>query len=254
MAAETLVLCLALFVIAALYASVGHGGASGYLALLSLSTFASMNSSWLKQHAWVLNLVVASLAFYHYQKAGFHRPKLSFMFIAASLPAALYGGTLKVDGVVYDTLLSAALLFAAYRLATSKQLEEHSQSNPLPSLQTSIPIGASIGVISGMIGVGGGIFLSPILVLKRWATPKAAAATAALFIWVNSAAGLFGAHLSGQLSLSFDPLASFVLAVACGGYIGSKFGAEKAPQTTVRLLLICVLVLATAKRGIDLLS
>jgi uncharacterized membrane protein YfcA len=213
-----------------------------------------MNSSWLKQHAWVLNLVVASLAFYHYQKAGFHRPKLSFMFIAASLPAALYGGTLKVDGVVYDTLLSAALLFAAYRLATSKQLEEHSQSNPLPSLQTSIPIGASIGVISGMIGVGGGIFLSPILVLKRWATPKAAAATAALFIWVNSAAGLFGAHLSGQLSLSFDPLASFVLAVACGGYIGSKFGAEKAPQTTVRLLLICVLVLATAKRGIDLLS
>jgi uncharacterized membrane protein YfcA len=254
MAAETLVLCLALFVIAALYASVGHGGASGYLALLSLSTFASMNSSWLKQHAWVLNLVVASLAFYHYQKAGFHRPKLSFMFIAASLPAALYGGTLKVDGVVYDTLLSAALLFAAYRLATSKQLEEHSQSNPLPSLQTSIPIGASIGVISGMIGVGGGIFLSPILVLKRWATPKAAAATAALFIWVNSAAGLFGAHLSGQLSLSFDPLASFVLAVACGGYIGSKFGAEKAPQTTVRLLLICVLVLATAKRSIDLLS
>jgi uncharacterized membrane protein YfcA len=176
------------------------------------------------------------------------------MFIAASLPAALYGGTLKVDGVVYDTLLSAALLFAAYRLATSKQLEEHSQSNPLPSLQTSIPIGASIGVISGMIGVGGGIFLSPILVLKRWATPKAAAATAALFIWVNSAAGLFGAHLSGQLSLSFDPLASFVLAVACGGYIGSKFGAEKAPQTTVRLLLICVLVLATAKRSIDLLS
>ena len=254
MAAETLVLCLALFVIAALYASVGHGGASGYLALLSLSTFASMNSSWLKQHAWVLNLVVASLAFYHYQKAGFHHPKLSLMFIAASLPAALYGGTLKVDGVLYDTLLSAALLFAAYRLATSKQLEEHSQSNPLPSLQTSIPIGASIGVISGMIGVGGGIFLSPILVLKRWATPKAAAATAALFIWVNSAAGLFGAHLSGQLSLSFDPLASFVLAVACGGYIGSKFGAEKAPQTTVRLLLICVLVLATAKRGIDLLS
>ena len=254
MAAETLVLCLALFVIAALYASVGHGGASGYLALLSLSTFASMNSSWLKQHAWVLNLVVASLAFYHYQKAGFHRPKLSLMFIAASLPAALYGGTLKVDGVVYDTLLSAALLFAAYRLATSKQLEEHSQKNPLPSLQTSIPIGASIGVISGMIGVGGGIFLSPILVLKRWATPKAAAATAALFILVNSAAGLFGAHLSGQLSLSFDPLASFVLAVACGGYIGSKFGAEKAPQTTVRLLLICVLVLATAKRGIDLLS
>ena len=104
-----------------------------------------------------------------------------------------------------------------------------------------------------MIGVGGGIFLSPILVLKRWATPKAAAATAALFIWANSAAGLLGAHLSGQLSLSLEPLASFVIAVACGGYIGSKFGAEKAPQRTVRLLLICVLVLATAKRGIDLL-
>ena len=251
---ETLNLCLALFFIAALYASVGHGGASGYLALLSLSTFASMNTSWLKQHAWVLNLVVASLAFYHYQKAGYHRPKLSLMFITASLPAALYGGMLKVDGAVYDTLLSAALLFAAFRLATAQSSDDFPEETPLPSLQTSLPIGASIGAISGMIGVGGGIFLSPILVLKKWATPKAAAATAALFIWVNSAAGLLGAQLSGQLNLTSSPLFSFALAVACGGFIGSKFGAERAPQTTVRWLLIGVLVLATFKRIIDLLT
>lgn len=251
---EVLLLCFALFVIAALYASVGHGGASGYLALLSLSTYASMNSSWLKQHAWVLNLVVAGLAFYHYQKAGFHRPRLSLMFILASVPAAFYGGTLEVDGAVYDTLLSAALLFAAIRLAMTQNGEDQIETLPTPKVQTTVPIGASIGVLSGMIGVGGGIFLSPILVLKRWATPKAAAATAALFIWVNSAAGLLGAQLSGQLNLSLDPLVSFAVAVGLGGFVGSKFGAEKAPQATIRWLLIGVLVLATAKRGIDLLS
>ena len=251
---ETLLLCFALFFIAALYASVGHGGASGYLALLSLSTFASMNSAWLKQHAWVLNLVVASLAFYHFQKAGFHRPKLSFIFIIASLPAAFFGGTLNVEGAVYDTLLSLALLYAAFRLAQTSKDEHSTPSTSLPPLQTTVPIGASIGLLSGMIGVGGGIFLSPILVLKQWATPKAAAATAALFIWVNSAAGLLGAQLSGQLDLTLSPLASFILAVGCGGYIGSKFGAEKAPQTTIRWILIAVLLLATTKRAIDILA
>ena len=160
---ETLVLCFALFLIAALYSSVGHGGASGYLAILSLSTFATLNAAWLKQHAWVLNLVVASLAFYHYQKAGYHRPKLSFVFIIASLPAAFFGGTLAVDGAVYDTLLSFALIFAAIRLSQTTQSSEPIEEEPLPSLQTTVPIGASIGVLSGMIGVGGGIFLSPIL-------------------------------------------------------------------------------------------
>ena len=89
---------------------------------------------------------------------------------------------------------------------------------------------------------------------KNHQTPKAAAATAALFIWVNSAAGLLGAQLSGQLTLSVDPLILFAVAVGLGGFVGSKFGAEKAPQSTIRWLLIGVLVLATAKRGIDLLS
>ena len=152
---ETLVLCFALFLIAALYSSVGHGGASGYLAILSLSTFATLNAAWLKQHAWVLNLVVASLAFYHYQKASYHRPKLSFVFIIASLPAAFFGGTLAVDGAVYDTLLSLALIFAAIRLSQTTQSSEPREEEPLPSLQTTVPIGASIGVLSGMIGVGG---------------------------------------------------------------------------------------------------
>lgn len=251
MSPETLVLCFALFLVAALYSSVGHGGASGYLAILSLSTFAALNVAWLKQHAWVLNLIVASLAFYHYQKAGYHRPKLSFVFIIASLPAAFLGGTLTVDGHVYDTLLSLALVFAAIRLSQTAQTADRVDERPLPPLQTTVPIGASIGVLSGMIGVGGGIFLSPILILKRWASPKAAAATAALFIWANSAAGLLGAHLSGQLNLSLDPLLFFIGSVACGGYLGSKYGAERAPQSTVRWLLISVLLLATAKRIID---
>ena len=93
-----IMLYLGLFLISILYSSVGHGGASGYLAVLSLSTFASMNSSWLKQHAWCLNLIVAAIAFYHYYKAGFYNKKLTIPFIVGSIPFAIIGGALKING------------------------------------------------------------------------------------------------------------------------------------------------------------
>ena len=93
-------ICLALLIVAALYSSVGHGGASGYLAVLSLTTYGSMESAWLKQHAWCLNLIVAAIAFYHFHRAGHHVPKLTVPFIVASIPMAMVGGYLAVDGVV----------------------------------------------------------------------------------------------------------------------------------------------------------
>ena len=244
-------ICIALFVVAALYASVGHGGASGYLAILSLTTYGAMESAWLKQHAWCLNLVVAAIAFWHFHRAGHHVPKLTIPFIVASIPFAVLGGYLLVDGVVYDLLLSICLVAAAWRLFAVGATDVGVGGVPVWKIAT--PVGGMIGFASGIIGVGGGIFLSPVLLLKKWATPKGAAATSALFIWVNSLAGLGGASLSKQLVLDLDILVPFVCAVLMGGFLGSRLGANIAPQNAVRRLLIVVLLLAAAKRIFELL-
>ena len=243
-------ICLALMTVAALYSSVGHGGASGYLAVLSLTTYGSMESAWLKQHAWCLNLIVAAIAFYHFHRAGHHVPKLTVPFIVASIPMAMVGGYLAVDGAVYDLLLSICLLAAAWRLFTTNVSDVEVDSEP--SWGIAAPVGGTIGFASGIIGVGGGIFLSPVLLLKKWATPKGAAATSALFIWVNSLAGLGGATLSGQLTLEWGVLFPFVAAVLVGGFIGSRYGAEVAPQQMVRKLLVMVLIVAATKRFYEL--
>jgi len=244
-------LYLGLFLISILYSSVGHGGASGYLAILSLSTFASMNSSWLKQHAWCLNLIVAGIAFYHYYKAGFYNKKLTIPFIVGSIPFAIIGGALKINGDLYDYLLSITLIWAAYRLYQTKVVEDNRKITDL-SLKITLPIGGGVGFLSGIIGVGGGIFLSPIILLKKWADPKTVAATSALFIWVNSAAGLFGAGISNQLQIDFNILFPFIIVVLIGGIIGSKFGTV-AKQSVVRTLLILVLIIAACKRIIEVI-
>jgi len=243
---EVLILFL-LFLIALLYSSVGHGGASGYLAILSLTIYAEYDSGWLKQHAWALNLVVAAIAFYHYRKAGFFNLELTLPFIFASIPFAIIGGYLKVDGAFYDTILSITLVWAAYKLFQIKENNSDVKINN-PSMYYSLPIGGSIGLMSGVIGVGGGIFLSPILLLKKWADPKTAAATAALFIWVNSMAGLLGAGVSGQLVIDLKILLPFVMAVLLGGYLGAKYGSENAHQSLIRKILIFVLIIASMKR------
>ena len=240
----------ALFCVAALYASVGHGGASGYLAILSLTTYGTMESAWLKQHAWCLNLVVAAIAFWHFHRAGYHVPKLTIPFITASVPFAMLGGYLLVDGAIYDLLLSICLVAAAWRLFTVRVGD--GVIDGVPNWKIVAPVGGSIGLASGIIGVGGGIFLSPILLLKRWATPKGAAATSALFVWVNSLAGLGGATLSNQLVIDLEVLLPFAGAVLVGGFVGSRYGAEIAPQDMIRRLLVIVLLIAAAKRILDL--
>ena len=244
-------ICAALFVVAALYASVGHGGASGYLAVLSLTTYGAMESAWLKQHAWCLNLVVAAIAFWHFHRAGHHIPKLTIPFIAASIPFAMLGGYLLVDGAIYDLLLSICLLAAAWRLFTIRTTDVIAKG--VPEWGVAAPVGGAIGLASGVIGVGGGIFLSPVLLLKKWATPKSAAATSALFIWLNSLAGLGGATLSGQLILDIDTLLPFVITVLVGGFVGSRYGADIAPQKMIQRLLVVVLLGAAIKRIYELL-
>lgn len=249
---EFYLILLGLLLVATLYSSVGHGGASGYLAVLSLTSYGVMESSWLKQQVWCLNIVVASIAFYHYRKAGHHIPKLTLPFVAGSIPFAILGGYLVVNGDIYDILLSIALVWAAWRLVSVKN-EIVDEPVEVVDVKSALPVGAAIGLASGVVGVGGGIFLSPILLLKKWATPKAAAATAAIFILVNSIASLIGAGLSGQLDLDIGVLAPFSFVVLIGGMVGANYGAEVAPQQLVRKLLVVVLTIAAAKRLLGLI-
>jgi len=248
---ELYLLFAGLLIISALYSSVGHGGASGYLAILSLSSYGLMSHIWLKQHVWIMNLVVASIAFYHYNKAGFHLPRLTIPFIIASIPTAFLGGYVSIDPELYDILLSITLLWAAYKVVNYTEISNVKLNTPRkyePYLW-----GGGIGFFSGLIGVGGGIFLSPIILLKRWATVKSAAATAAVFIFVNSLAGLVGMGMSNQLNLDVGLLANFVIAITIGGFIGSLYGAKHADNKRVRDLLAVVLVIAAAKRFLELL-
>ena len=248
---ELYLLFAGLLIISALYSSVGHGGASGYLAILSLSSYGLMSHIWLKQHVWIMNLVVAAIAFYHYNKAGFHLPRLTIPFIIASIPTAFLGGYVSIDPELYDILLSITLLWAAYKVVNYTEISNAKLNTPRkyePYLW-----GGGIGFFSGLIGVGGGIFLSPIILLKRWATVKSAAATAAVFIFVNSLAGLIGMGMSNQLNLDVGLLANFVIAITIGGFIGSLYGAKHADNKRVRDLLAVVLVIAAAKRFLELL-
>ena len=252
MVLSSFVLLFALFVIAALYSSVGHGGASGYLAILSLTVYASQDPSWLKQHAWSLNLLVAGLAFLAYKKEGFYNSKLAISFMITSVPAAIVGGLLKVEHGIYDTLLSMTLIFAAWRLMMIKDRTSEGVFMEKPPLYIPAIVGVIIGFLSGIIGVGGGIFLSPIILLFGWADAKTTAGIAAVFIWVNSAAGLVGNSISGQLEIEIGVLLPFAVAVILGGLVGSRMGSNVFSQQTVRRVLVSVLILAALKRILDL--
>ena len=242
---------LALFAVSTLYSSVGLGGASGYLAVLSMTTFAASESIWLKQYAWSLNLIVAGIAFWHYHKSGYHVRRLSIPFISASVPMAALGGFMLVEGNVYDALLSLALILAAWRLVSD---DAGVTVAVRPSTTKAAAVGGGIGLASGVIGLGGGIFLLPALMLGKWATAKEAAATTSLFVWLNSLAGLVGASLAGRLDLEPGLLIPFSSVVLVGGFLGSRYGSRVSSQSGIRGLLVVVLVLAAFKRALEILG
>ena len=249
-----LLLLVSLFIIAGLYASVGHGGASGYLAVLSLTVYAENDPGWLKQHAWSLNLLVAGIAFLAYKRSGFFDSKLAIPFIIGSMPAALIGGFLRVNDDIYDILLSVTLVVAALKLYTTKSDMSVNSFSNRPPVHIALIVGAVIGLLSGIIGVGGGIFLSPVILLFGWSDPKTTAGVAAVFIWLNSAAGLIGSSLSGQNVIEIGVLIPFALAVLIGGYLGSKFGSEKFSQNLVKNLLISVMLIAATRQILALIG
>ena len=248
---ELVLVLLALFAVAALYSSVGLGGASGYLAVLSMTTFAASESIWLKQYAWSLNLIVAGIAFWHYHRSGHHVRELSVPFISASVPMAALGGFMLVEGVVYDTLLSLALIVAAWRLVSG---DAGVSEAVRPSATKAAWVGGGIGLASGVIGLGGGIFLLPALMLGRWATAKEAAATTSLFVWLNSIAGLAGAGVAGRVDLDIGLLVPFASVVLVGGFLGSRYGSQVSSQSGIRGLLVVVLMLAAFKRALEIVG
>lgn len=236
---DWLALLIPFALIAALYASVGHGGASGYLAVMAL---AGVVPAAMKPTALVLNLAVSLLGAILFFRAGHFAWRLFWPFAAVSIPFAFLGGWLDVSPGVFRGLVALALGFAAARLLWPASVVSATRRPPVPAVFAA---GATIGLLSGMIGVGGGIFLAPLLLGCRWADVKTAAAVSAPFIFVNSAAGLAG-HVASlhELPAVWPLLAA---AVVAGGLVGGRWGSRVAQAAQLRPALALVLAIAAAK-------
>ncbi len=231
---------LALFLVAFLYSSVGHGGASGYLALMALF---GMNTIFMRSSALTLNLFVSGIAFYSFYRGGYFKWRQLWPFIITSVPMAYLGGTLIIEPKVYKVILGICLLFAVGRMLlpsfTKKEIK------PKFPILPAVLIGAAMGFVSGLIGIGGGIILSPLLILLRWATIKETAAVSAAFIFVNSVAGLLG-QASASVTLSPEIILWIVIAFS-GGLLGSHTGSFRLSFIKLRYVLAAVLLVASIK-------
>jgi uncharacterized membrane protein YfcA len=234
-----ILIILAVFAVAILYSSVGHGGASGYLAVMALLAVAPAVT---RPAALVLNLFVASIAFIQFYRAGHFDWKVFLPFAAASIPMAFVGGMIQLPTGVYKIILGAVLMLAAIRLAIDLKTTGEPRA---PQVWLALIIGASLGLVSGLVGVGGGIFLTPILLLMNWTETKRAAGISALFILVNSISGLLGNYAQVR---QLPPTVWFWIGAAViGGIIGSTLGSFRFNWLTLRRVLAIGLLLAGAK-------
>ena len=230
----------AIFVVAILYSSVGHGGASGYLAVMAFFAVAPVTT---RPTALILNIFVASIGTFQFYRRGHFDLKVFLSFAVASIPFAFIGGMVLLPTPVYKKILGAALLFAAFRLAW-KFASEKEEIHP-PKIWIALVVGAFVGLLSGLIGVGGGIFLTPILLLMNWTEAKTAAGISAMFILVNSIAGLLGNY--AQVALLQSNVAFWIVAAIFGGIIGTTLGSRYFNSLTLRRALAVVLVIAGFK-------
>ncbi|HEY9421344.1 MAG TPA: sulfite exporter TauE/SafE family protein [Thermoanaerobaculia bacterium] len=232
----------ALILIAAvLYSSVGHAGASGYLAVMALWGIAPET---MKPTALTLNILVATIGTVKFYRAGHFSWRLFWPFALTSIPCSFLGGGLSLPGHIYRPIVGAVLLFSALRMLKPARAED--QGEPaFPSIWAGLVWGALIGLLSGLTGVGGGIFLSPLLLVMGWAGIRATAGVSALFILVNSVAGLAG-HLSSVAHLPAN-LPLLLAAAGIGGWIGAHYGSRRLPAQKLRWLLAVVLVIAGLK-------
>ena len=235
-----LVLAACILVMAILYSSVGHGGASGYIAILALFSLAPAA---FKPTALVLNILVSAIATFYFSRAGHFSWHLFWPFAATSIPFSFLGGSLSLPTHVYQPIVGIVLLASACRLFPRKDSEDTEMRRP--SITAALVVGAALGFLSGLTGVGGGIFLSPLLLLLGWARVKEVSAVAALFILVNSTAGLLGHIGSLQAMPRYVPI--LAAAALAGGITGSFFGSSRIPASGIVRALSVVLIIAGFK-------
>jgi uncharacterized protein len=241
MESTTVVTLAALILVAALlYASVGHGGGSGYLAAMALFSLAP---EVMKPTALTLNILVSAIGTVKFYRAGYFSWAVFWPFALASVPLAFVGGSIALPGHIYQPIVGLVLLFAAYRLWRSR----HQTMPAVKKLPRwlALVLGAAIGLLSGLVGVGGGIFLSPLLVIAGWANARQASAVAAPFILVNSVSGLLG-HVAGVAYLP-GALALWAAAAVIGGWVGADYGSRRLAGPRLRQALAVVLVIAGLK-------
>jgi uncharacterized membrane protein YfcA len=232
--------------IALLYSTVGHAGASGYLATMALLSFPP---AVMKPTALMLNIIVALVTTVRFAKAGYFSWRLFWPFALASVPMAYLGGGMHVETAIYKILVGIALVFAALHLILrSKVAPDDPGRAAFPGIGASMAVGGGLGFLSGLTGVGGGIFLSPVLIIFHWAGLRRTAAVAAAFILLNSISGLAGYVQKGGAIP--DHMALWSVAVVSGGFIGSTLGATRFNSPVLRVLLSVMLVFAGLKLAV----
>ncbi len=229
-----------IFVAALLYSSVGHGGASGYLAAMALFGIAP---AVMKPTALCLNIVVAAIATAKFYRTGCFNRALFWQFALGSIPCAFLGGSLVIPNYFYKPIVGFVLFYAAIRLGLINTPQTQQPNSP--PIWLAIGLGMAIGLLSGLTGVGGGIFLSPLLLFMGWATMKQSAGVSAAFILVNSIAGLLG-YLTKLPTLP-SSLWLWAIAAALGGWIGAEYGSKRVGSKILQQLLAVVLVIAGVK-------
>ncbi|HEY0562650.1 MAG TPA: sulfite exporter TauE/SafE family protein [Methylophilus sp.] len=230
---------VAVFIIATLYSSVGHAGASGYIAVMSLLSFAP---EVIKPTALSLNILVASITAWQFYRAGHFSWSLFWPFAVLAIPLAYVGGHISLPTHLFKLFLGVVLLYSALRFLFQSHVNPVTKAPPKAQALTA---GGIIGFISGLTGTGGGIFLTPLLLLMGWADAKRAAAVSALFVLVNSIAGLAGNFAATQFLPSF--ILPLLLVAALGGMTGAYIGSRRIQSAAIKRLLAVVLLIAGLK-------
>src|SRR5438477_11688299 len=237
----TITLAVVISIVALLYSTVGHAGASGHLA--AMARFSS-SPLVLMPAALVLNILLAVIGTVRFYRAGFFSWRTFWPFVITSIPASFIGGALTLPVPSYKSIVGLVLLYSAVRLFFSARRADQKQVSRAP-IVAALAIGAAIGLLSGLTGVGGGIFLSPVLLIMHWARTKETSGVAVAFILVNSIAGLLG-HVSSLLLVP-PQIIYWAPAALIGGWIGTMLGTRVLPVAGIRRWLSVVLVLAGAK-------
>ncbi len=230
-------------IIAFLYSSIGFGGSTGYLAVMS---FFDIEPNLIATTALLLNVVASGIAFVNYMHAGHIEKRLLFLFPLASIPAAFIGGYFKLNKELYFVLLYIILTYVMLRMLFSNKENEEGSHPQLPPVWLALLSGAIIGFLSGMVGMGGGVILSPLIILMHWGTSKQAASTAAGFIFLNSLSGLLGRYVGGNFA--FGEIGFILLPIGIvAALAGSYFGARKLSTLWTQRILGIVLLIAVIK-------